>query len=423
LRLNGKIIQRSKNPLYFKDKDWNKNMDYVGIIESEELKIYKFKYREIKFSLFNIQIGLKVSFDLITDKSDTEVVRNIEKHPEDYGFLAFHNEKNHKGFFRTFEKEKVGFFDGNVRDEDEPIYGSLYVFDTITTEDKKYNNSYYQIGEFSESNNFEVGQIRKGTVKTITAFGGFLDIGHPSNDGLLHCKEIIWSYDNVEPSQYLRLGQSIDVLITKIFVENGDTKIGLSAKALIDPPNETKTNHKAMNIFRLSKMKTHIISEKVIDIAKRDDILPEAKIIAINIIKGNPDIYKQHRNSTLPILYEYCKKQLLHHLEGLQFEMAFYLLQEYATYDISILEMIERFPAPFIESLKSLTVDIDTETASNDLDAFLFSTKNNCSIADARAYLDLSEDIFNEHSINNLEILRNKIGLQPSIQLDEKDYD
>lgn len=423
MRLNGKIIQRSKNPLYFKDKDWNKNMDYIGVIESEELKIYKFKYREIKFSLFNIQIGLKVSFDLITDKGGKDVVRNIEKHPEDYGFLAFHNEKNHKGYFRTFEKEKVGFFDGNVRDEDEPIYDSLYVFDTITTEDKKYNNSYYQIGEFSESDNFEVGQIRKGTVKTITSFGGFLDIGHPSNDGLLHCKEIIWSYDNVEPNQYLRVGQSIDVLITKIFVENGDTKIGLSAKALIDPPDETKINHKAMNIFRLSKMKTHLISEKVIDIAQRDDILPEVKSYAISVVKNNPEIYKQHRKSTLPKLYEDCKKQLLSHIDNLDFDLAFPLLQEYATFDISILELIERFPAPFIERLKSLTVDIETETANNDLDAFLFSTKNNCSITDARAYLDLSENIFNEHSQNNLELLRNRIGLQPSIQLDEKDYD
>lgn len=423
MRLNGKIIQRSKNPLYFKDKDWNKNMDYIGVIESEELKIYKFKYREIKFSLFNIQIGLKVSFDLITDKGGKDVVRNIEKHPEDYGFLAFHNEKNHKGYFHTFEKEKVGFFDGNVRDEDEPIYDSLYVFDTITTEDKKYNNSYYQIGEFSESDNFEVGQIRKGTVKTITSFGGFLDIGHPSNDGLLHCKEIIWSYDNVEPNQYLRVGQSIDVLITKIFVENGDTKIGLSAKALIDPPDETKINHKAMNIFRLSKMKTHLISEKVIDIAQRDDILPEVKSYAISVVKNNPEIYKQHRKSTLPKLYEDCKKQLLSHIDNLDFDLAFPLLQEYATFDISILELIERFPAPFIERLKSLTVDIETETANNDLDAFLFSTKNNCSITDARAYLDLSENIFNEHSQNNLELLRNRIGLQPSIQLDEKDYD
>jgi predicted RNA-binding protein with RPS1 domain len=423
LRLNGKIIQRSKKPLYFKDKDWNKNMNYVGAIESEDCNTFQFKYREIKFSLFNIQIGLKVSFDLITDRSGEEVVQNVEKYPEDYGFLHFHNEKNHKGYFRTFEKDKVGFFDGNVRDEDEPIYDSLYVFDTITTEENKYNNSYYRIGEISDSDNYEVGQIRKGTVKTITSFGGFLDIGHPSNDGLLYCKEIIWSNENVEPNQYLRLGQSIDVLITKIFVKNGDTKIALSAKALIDPPKETKINHKAMNIFRLSKMKTHIISGKVIDIAKRDDILPEVKSYAISVIKNNPEIYKQHRQSTLPKLYKDCKKQLLHHIENLNFDLAFPLLQEYATFDISILELIERFPAPFIESLKSLTVDIDTETASNDLDAFLFSTKNNCSITDARAYLDLSADIFSEHSQNNLDLLRNRMGLQPSIQLDEKDYD
>ena len=43
------------------------------------------------------------------------------KFPEDYGFLSFHNDRSHKGHFYTYEKEKVDFFDGNVRDEDEPI--------------------------------------------------------------------------------------------------------------------------------------------------------------------------------------------------------------------------------------------------------------------------------------------------------------
>ncbi len=422
MRLNGKIIKKTTEKLYF-DKEWDKNLKHQGEIESEDLKTYTFKYAAVQFSLFNLQIGLKVSFELTTDSKGEKVVKNIVKFPEDYGFLSFHNDRSHKGHFYTYEKEKVDFFDGNVRDEDEPIYDSLYVFDTITSEVNKYNNSMYSVGEHSESDVIEVGQIRTGTVKNIFNYGGFVDIGHKENDGLLLAQEITWTDERVDANQYLRSGQSIDVLITKIKEEDGKTKITLSAKALIDPPDETMINHKAMNIFRLSKMKTHIISEKVIDIAKRDDILPEVKSYAISVIKNNPEIYKHHRLSTLPKLYEDCKKQLLNHIDNLDFDLAFPLLQEYATFDISILELVERFPAHFIQKLKSLTVDIETETNNNDLDAFLFSTKNNCSIADARAYLDLSEDIFNEHSQNNLELLRKRIGLQPSIHLDEKYYD
>ena len=419
MRLNGKITKKTDQKFYFSDKNWDKNLIYEGEIVSEDLKTYSFKYREVKFSLFNLQIGLNISFELTMDKNGNEIVKSIDKFPEDYGFLTYHDETKKKGCFQTFEKDKVNFFDANVRDEDEPIYDSLYVFDTIVSEGKKYNNSMYTIGELSDSDVFEVGQIRTGTVKNILNYGGFVDIGHQENDGLLLAQEIIWTNEKVDANQYLRSGQSIDVLITKIKRENDKTKITLSAKALIDPPGELITNHRAMNIFRVSKMKTHIINEKVMEIAKREDILPKVKIYAIAIIKDNPDLYKEHRNTTLPKLYDDCKKQLLNHIDNLDFDHAFPLLQEYATYDISILELLEKFPEPFLFKLKSLSVDVDEQENEDDLDAFLFASKNNCSIADAREYLDISKDIFNVNNENNFELLKNRIGLEPSIILIE----
>jgi predicted RNA-binding protein with RPS1 domain len=419
VRLNGIITKKTDQKFYFSDKNWEKNLIYEGEIVSEDWKTYSFKYRELKFSLFNLQIGLNISFELTMDRNGNEIVKNIDKFPEDYGFLTYHDERRKKGCFRTFEKDKVKYFDANVREEDEPIYDSLYVFDTITSEGKKYNNSMYTIGEHSVSDVFEVGQIRTGTVKNILNYGGFVDIGHPENDGLLLAQEIAWTNEKVDANQYLRSGQSIDVLIAKIKKENDKTKITLSAKALIDPPDEVITNHRAMNIFRVSKMKTHIINEKVMEIAKREDILPEVKIYAIAIIKDNPDLYKEHRNTTLPKLYDDCKKQLLNHIDNLDFDHAFPLLQEYATYDISILELLEKFPEPHLLKLKSLSVDVDEQEYEDDLDAFLFASKNNCSVADAREYLDISKDIFNVNNENNFELLKDKIGLEPSIILNE----
>jgi|ETNmetMinimDraft_13_1059891.scaffolds.fasta_scaffold04291_4 predicted RNA-binding protein with RPS1 domain len=419
MRLNGTIKKKAEENFYFRDEDRDKNLEYEGEIESEDWKTYLFKYREVKFSLWNLQIGLEVSFDLTTDRNGNKIVSNIDKFPEDYGFLTYHDERRKKGYFRTYGKDEVEYYDVNVRGEDEPIYDSLYLYDTITSKRKKYDNSFYSIGEFSESSECEVGQKRKGIVKTVTSFGGFLNIGHLTSDGLLHNGEITWTDENVDPQQSLRIGQSIDVLITKIFVENGVTKIGLSAKALIEPPDETIIHYKATNIFRVSNMKTHIITEKVTEIANRDDILPEVKISAIAIIKDNPDLYKEHRNTTLPKLYDDCKKQLLNHIDNLDFDHAFPLLQEYATYDISILKLLEKFPEPFLFKLKSLSVDVDEQENEDDLDAFLFASNNNCSVADAREYLDISKDIFNVNNENNFELLKDRIGLEPSIILDE----
>jgi len=419
MRLDGIITKKAERNLIFNKNDRVKNLKYEGKIESEDGKTYSFKYREVKFNLWNLQIGLKISFDLITDRNGKKTVSNIDRFfPEDYGFLTYHDENRKKGYFQTFGKEKVEFYDGNVRAEDEPIYDSLYVFDTITSERKKFVNSFYDIGEPSESRDVEAGQIRKGTVKTITEFGAFLNIGHPTSDGLLHSKEITWSDEYVDPNQYLRIGQSMDVLVTKVFIQNGVTKIGLSAKALIEPPDETIIHYKATNIFRVSNMKTHIISKKVMEIANREDILPQVKINAIAIIKDNPDLYKKHRNSTLTKLYGDCKEQLLNHVHNFDFDLAFPLLQEYATFDISILELLEKFPDPFLAKLKSLTVDLEEYQKDNNLTAFLFASKNNCSISEAEEFLILSQDIFDESNHQKIEMLRDRIGLKPSIILD-----
>ena len=66
MRLNGIIKKKAEENFYFRDEDRDKNLEYEGEIESEDWKTYLFKYREVKFSLWNLQIGLKVSFNLTT---------------------------------------------------------------------------------------------------------------------------------------------------------------------------------------------------------------------------------------------------------------------------------------------------------------------------------------------------------------------
>ncbi|MBN2423509.1 MAG: 30S ribosomal protein S1 [Calditrichaceae bacterium] len=56
----------------------------------------------------------------------------------------------------------------------------------------------------------EKGQVRKGTVKNITDFGVFIDLG--GVDGLLHITDLSWGRVN-HPSELVKLDQELDVMI------------------------------------------------------------------------------------------------------------------------------------------------------------------------------------------------------------------
>jgi small subunit ribosomal protein S1 len=78
------------------------------------------------------------------------------------------------------------------------------------------------------------GDVLKGTVKNITDYGAFVDLG--SVDGLLHVTDISWSRIN-HPSEMLNFGQEIDVMVIKY---NEDTKrISLGMKQLDANPWES----------------------------------------------------------------------------------------------------------------------------------------------------------------------------------------
>ena len=77
------------------------------------------------------------------------------------------------------------------------------------------------------------GQVRSGTVKNITDFGVFIDLG--GIDGLLHITDLSWGRVN-HPSEVVKLDQDIDVVILD-FNENKD-RISLGRKQLLPHPWE-----------------------------------------------------------------------------------------------------------------------------------------------------------------------------------------
>ena len=77
----------------------------------------------------------------------------------------------------------------------------------------------------------EVGQMRRGTVRSVLDFGAFVDLG--GMDGLLHVSEMSHRR-GVKPSDFVKVGDIVDVKIVKF--DRDTNKLSLSLKqAMADP--------------------------------------------------------------------------------------------------------------------------------------------------------------------------------------------
>ncbi|MEW6101092.1 MAG: 30S ribosomal protein S1 [Candidatus Omnitrophota bacterium] len=99
----------------------------------------------------------------------------------------------------------------------------------------------------------KIGEICPGTVKAITDFGAFVDLG--GVDGLLHITDMSWSKIS-HPSEIVALGDKIEVMILNLDREQGKISLGLKQR-LADPWQDleskfsvgTKVKGKVVNIL------------------------------------------------------------------------------------------------------------------------------------------------------------------------------
>ena len=75
------------------------------------------------------------------------------------------------------------------------------------------------------------GQIRRGTVRSVMDFGAFVDLG--GVDGLIHVSEMSHRR-GVKPSDFVKVGDIVDVKIIKFDKETG--KLSLSLKQAMPDP-------------------------------------------------------------------------------------------------------------------------------------------------------------------------------------------
>src|SRR4051812_40779647 len=71
------------------------------------------------------------------------------------------------------------------------------------------------------------GDIRKGVVKNITDFGAFIDLN--GLDGLLHITDMSWGRVG-HPSEILKVGQELDVVVLDVNREKERVSLGLKQK-------------------------------------------------------------------------------------------------------------------------------------------------------------------------------------------------
>ena len=87
--------------------------------------------------------------------------------------------------------------------------------------------------------NLKVGEVRKGRVSSVVAFGAFVDLG--GMDGLIHVSELSWRHvDN--PSAVVNIGDEVNVKVLEVDMER--ERISLSLKATQqDPWQEFASTH------------------------------------------------------------------------------------------------------------------------------------------------------------------------------------
>jgi len=91
-----------------------------------------------------------------------------------------------------------------------------------------------QAGEGTRKQLFEclqVGKVVRGTVTNVTDFGAFVDLG--GVEGLIHVSELSWGRVQ-HPSDFVEVGQSVQVLVLQVNEEN--SRIALSLKRLNPNP-------------------------------------------------------------------------------------------------------------------------------------------------------------------------------------------
>ena len=106
------------------------------------------------------------------------------------------------------------------------------------------------------SDKYGIGDRVKGIVRNLTDYGAFVEL-EPGVDGLVHISDISWTHKVSRPSDVLKKGDPVDVMVLSI--DREAQKISLGMKQLTDDPWEKLTKELATGLQMQSKV-TRIVN-------------------------------------------------------------------------------------------------------------------------------------------------------------------
>jgi len=149
--------------------------------------------------------------------------------------------------------------------------------------------------------NLRENQVVRGTVRRLTSFGAFVDIG--GIDGLLHISEMAWHRVN-HPSEVVKVGDEVDVMVLRIDREN--EKISLGLKQVLQNPWETAAEKYPVGsvvparVVRLASFGAFVQLEPGVEglvhishladrhVEKPDDVVKEGQEVSVKVLSVDP---------------------------------------------------------------------------------------------------------------------------------------
>ena len=113
---------------------------------------------------------------------------------------------------------------------------------TIDREDRKMSLSIKQLSKdpWSEiENNFPEGSRHSGEVKNLTPYGVFVEL-EEGIGGMIHISDLSWTKRFSHPSEFTKVGETIDIMILEI--DKNNRKLSLGHKQLEENPWDTFEN-------------------------------------------------------------------------------------------------------------------------------------------------------------------------------------
>ena len=159
-------------------------------------------------------------------------------------------------------------------------------------------------------NEIEVGAKYRGTVKSLTSYGAFVDIG--GVDGMVHVSELSWNHIK-NPAEVVKVGDEIDVYVISFDAEKRKISLGYKT-AEMNPWNQFMTNYNIGDVVdaKIVKLMTfgafaeilpgvdgliHISQIANRRIGKPEDVLSEGQDVQVKIV----DVDAEHKRISLSI--------------------------------------------------------------------------------------------------------------------------